>query len=212
MKSKIIVLVALCMLLLVGCTDDSSSENSKTTNTTTTNTTYKNTSFEATVLQMGDGHIGLIDSDYVIDSSNGKIGEARLRYDDSVKVPSDIEEGDRIKVTVWGGLQMLESYPPIIIDVKSIEKISESKDISFEATVLDVTSEGYVHFADIDADFDGSGQKVGKARLDYDIDSVEVSDDIKNGDKVKITINGELGLGESIPPVVFGIKKIEKIS
>lgn len=212
MKSKIIVLVALCMLLLVGCTDDSSSENSKTTNTTTTNTTYKNTSFEATVLQMGDGHIGLIDSDYVIDSSNGKIGEARLRYDDSVKVPSDIEEGDRIKVTVWGGLQMLESYPPIIIDVKSIEKISESKDISFEATVLDVTSEGYVHFADIDADFDGSGQRVGKARLDYDIDSVEVSDDIKNGDKVKITINGELGLGDSIPPVVFGIKKIEKIS
>ena len=87
-----------------------------------------------------------------------------------------------------------------------------NKDITFEATVLDVTSEGYVHFADIDADFDGSGQKVGKARLDYDIDSVEVSDDIKNGDKVKITINGELGLGDSIPPVVFGIKKIEKIS
>lgn len=87
-----------------------------------------------------------------------------------------------------------------------------NKDITFEATVLDVTSEGYVHFADIDADFDGSGQRVGKARLDYDIDSVEVSDDIKNGDKVKITINGELGLSESIPPVVFGIKKIEKIS
>lgn len=212
MKLKSIVLAFLCMFLLVGCTDDSSSENSKTTNATTTNTTYKNTSFEATVLQIGEGQIGLIESDYVIDSSNGKIGEARLRYDDSVKVPSDIKEGDRIKVTVWGGLQMLESYPPIIIDVKSIEKIGASNELSFEATVLDVTSEGYVHFVDIDADLDGSGQKVGKARLDYDIDSVEVSDDIKNRDKVKITINGELGLSESIPPVVFGIKKIEKIS
>ncbi len=86
------------------------------------------------------------------------------------------------------------------------------EDISFEATVIDVTSEGYVHFVDIDADFDGSGQKVGKARLDYDIDSVDVSDGIKNGDKVKITTNGEIGLGESVPPVVFGIKKIEKIN
>lgn len=86
-----------------------------------------------------------------------------------------------------------------------------NKDITFEATVIDVTSEGYVHFIDIDADLDGSGQRIGNARLDYDIDSVEVSDDIKNGDKVKITINGEFGLSESIPPVVFGIEKIEKI-
>lgn len=213
MKPKSIVLAFLCMFLLVGCTDDSSSENSKTTHATTTNTTYKNTSFEATVLQIGEGQIGLIESDYVIDSSNGKIGEAWLEYDESVEVPSDIKVGDRIKVTVWGdGIGMKESSPPIIYDIKSIEKIGESKDVSFEATVLDVTIEGYVHFVDIDANLDGSGQKVGKARLDYDIDSVEVSDDIKNGDKVKITINGEMGLGDSIPPVVFGIKKIEKIS
>ncbi len=99
MKLKSIVLAVLCILLLAGCTDDSSLEKAETTKAVTT-TTYKNTSFEATVLQIGEGQIGLIESDYAIDSSNGKIGEARLRYDDSVKVPSDIKEGDRIKVTV----------------------------------------------------------------------------------------------------------------
>ncbi len=124
MKLKSIVLAFLCMLLLAGCTDDSSLKKAETTKAVTT-TTYKNDSFEATVLQIGKGQIGLIESDYVIDSSNGKIGEARLRYDDSVKVPSDIKKGDKIKVTVWGdGIGMKESSPPIIYDVKSIEKIS----------------------------------------------------------------------------------------
>ena len=218
MKIKSIVLLVMCMLMLVGCAEDSSSEKSQTTERTTTTATSEDISFEATVLGVSDsGHIDIIESDYVIDAANGEIGEAWLEYDDSIEVASDIKEGDKIKVTVWGdAIAMKESSPPIIYDIKSIEKLNTTttahEDISFEATVLDVTSEGYVHFADIDADLDGSGQKVGKARLDYDIDSVWVSDDIKNGDKVKITIGGEMGLGDSIPPVVFGIKKIEKIN
>ncbi len=125
MKLKSIVLAFLCMLLLVGCNGDSSSEK-ETTSKTTSTTTQKNLSFEATATIVDDdGRVLMIESDYVIDSSNGKIGEARLRYDDSVKVPSDIKEGDRIKVTVWGdGIGMKESSPPIIYDIKSIEKIS----------------------------------------------------------------------------------------
>lgn len=209
MKLKSIVLAFMCMLLLVGCTDDSSSENSKTTNATTTNTTYKNTSFEATVLQMGEGHIDLIDSDYVIDSSNGKIGEARLRYDDSIKVPSDIKEGDRIKVTVWGGLQMLESYPPIIIDVKSIEKIGVSEDTSFEATVLKA-DDGYITLVDAELT-DGNGEKIGESRLEYDKD-LEVPSDINVGDKIKVTVGEDVRIIETGPPIITDVKSIAKIS
>lgn len=209
MKLKSIVLAFMCMLLLVGCTDDSSSENSKTTNATSTNTTYKNTSFEATVLQMGEGHIDLIDSDYVIDSSNGEIGEARLRYDDSVKVPSDIKEGDRIKVTVWGGLQMLESYPPIIIDVKSIEKIGVSEDTSFEATVLKA-DDGYITLVDAELT-DGNGEKIGESRLEYDKD-MKVPSDINVGDKIKVTVGEDVGIIETGPPIITDVKSIEKIS
>lgn len=209
MKLKPIVLAFMCMLLLVGCTDDSSSENSKTTNATTTNTTYKNTSFEATVLQMGEGHIDLIDSDYVIDSSNGEIGEARLRYDESVEVPSDIKVGDRIKVTVWGGLQMLESYPPIIIDVKSIEKIGVSEDTSFEATVLKA-DDGYITLVDAELT-DGNGEKIGESKLEYDKD-MKVPSDIKAGDKIKVTVGEDFGIVETAPLIITNVKSIEKIS
>ncbi len=127
MKIKIIALAFLCMLMLASCADNSSSEKSKTTESTTTTTTAnKDISFEATVLGVLDsGYIYLIESDYVIDSANGKIGKAKLRYDESVGAPSDIKKGDKIKVTVYGDvIGMNESDPPIIFDIKSIKKIS----------------------------------------------------------------------------------------
>lgn len=128
MKIRIIALALLCMLMLVGCSNNSSSKKGDSSETTTTTTTtHKNLSFEATALMVSDdGHIGMIESDYVIDDANGEIGVARLDYDDdNVKVSSDVKEGDRIRITVWGsGISMRESYPPILFEIKSIEKIN----------------------------------------------------------------------------------------
>lgn len=127
MKIRIIALALLCMLMLVGCSNNSSSKKGDSSETTTTTTTYKNLSFEATALMVSDdGHIGMIESDYVIDDANGEIGVARLEYDDDdVKVSSDVKKGDRIRITVWGSvISMKESYPPILFEIKSIEKIN----------------------------------------------------------------------------------------
>lgn len=210
MKIKVIALAFLCMLMLVGCTEDSSSEKDNTTKAATT-TTYKNLSFEATVLMVLDnGHVGLIESDYVIDSANGKIGKARLEYDDSVEVDSDIKEWDKIKITVWGDvIGMKESYPPIIFDIKSIEKIGESKDISFEATVIKA-DDGYITLVDAELSY-GNGEKVGESRLECD-DSVEIPSDIEEGDKLKVTVGQDFSIIETGPPIITNIKSIEKIS
>lgn len=115
------------MLMLVGCSNNSSSKKGDSSETTTTTTTYKNLSFEATALMVfDDGYIAMIESDYVIDDANGEIGVAYLGYDDDdVKVSSDIKDGDRIRITVWGNvISMKESYPPQLYDIKSIEKIN----------------------------------------------------------------------------------------
>ena len=122
MKSKIIVLSVLCMLLLVGCTNDSSSEKDNSSKVTTT-TTSKYDSFEATVLTIDDdGHILFIGSCTGLNCLK-KDEEVRFEYDDSIEVPSDIKEGDRIKVTYVDYL-IEETYPPrLVIDVISIEKI-----------------------------------------------------------------------------------------
>lgn len=128
MKIRIIALALLCMLMLVGCSNNSSSKKGDSSETTTTTTTHKNLSFEATALMVSDdGHIGMIESDYVIDDDNGEIiGLAYLEYDDDdVKVSSDVKKGDRIRITVWGNvISMKESYPPKLYDIKSIEKIN----------------------------------------------------------------------------------------
>lgn len=203
--------VLLCMFLLVGCTDDSSSEKSKTTSTTTTTTAHEDISFEATVLMaLDNGYVGLIESDYVIDSANGKIGKARLEYDDSVEVASDIKEGDKIKVTVLGDvIGMKESSPPIIFDIKSIEKIGESKENSFEATVLK-TDDGYITLVDAELD-DGNGNKIGESKLEF-YESFKVPSDIKSGDKIKVTVGGDFGIVETGLPIITDVVSVEKIS
>lgn len=210
MKLKSIVLSVLCMLLLVGCSDSSSSGEDNTTKATTT-TTYKNLSFEAAVLMVLDsGHINLIESDYVIDSANGKIGKARLEYDDNVEVASDIKAGDKIKVTLWGDvIGMKESYPPIIYDIKSIEKIGESKENSFEATVLKA-DDGHITLVDAELD-DGNGNKIGEAQLEY-FQNYKVSPDIKSGDKVKVIVGGDCEIVETGPPTITDVVSVEKIS
>lgn len=125
MNIKSIVLAVLCMLLLVGCTDDSSSEKSKATESATipTTTAHEDISFEATVLKAYDGYITLVDAE-LTDGNGDKIGEAKPEYDKSVKVPSDIKVGDKIKITVGANYGIVETGPPIITDVKKIEKIS----------------------------------------------------------------------------------------
>lgn len=210
MKLKSIVLSVICMLMLVGCAEDSSSEKDNTTKTTTT-TTYKNLSFEATVLMVLDnGYIGLIESDYVIDSANGKIGKARLEYDDGVEVDADIKAGDKIKVTVLGDvIGMKESSPPIIFDIKSIEKIGESKESSFEATVLKA-DDGYITLVDAELD-DGNGNKIGESKLEF-YESFKVPSDIKSGDKIKVTVGGDFGVIETGPPIITDVISVEKIS
>lgn len=125
MKLKSIVLSVMCMLLLVGCSDSSSSEKDNTTKATTTTTTtaHEDISFEATVIKADDGYITLVDAE--LSYGNGeKVGESRLECDDSVEIPSDIEEGDKLKVTVGQDFSIIETGPPIITNIKSIEKIS----------------------------------------------------------------------------------------
>lgn len=131
MKIKFIVLSVLCLLLLAGCSDENSSTSSTNTSRServTTTTTYKNTSFEAVVDTVDDkGYIILIKSDYLNDTGKDYEGldEAHLRYDESVDGYDEVfKKGDKIKITVWGeGIKMLESFPPIIYDIKSIQKI-----------------------------------------------------------------------------------------
>lgn len=207
MKLKFIVLALFCMLLLVGCTDDSSSENDVTTKNTTT--TYKNFSFEATALEvLSDGTITTIDADF--EDSAQRVGEAWLEYDESVEVPSDIKVGDKIKITVWGNcVSMKESSPPIIFDIKSIEKIGVSEDVSFEATVLKA-ADGYITLVDAELT-DGNGEKIGESKLEYDKD-MEVPSDIKAGDKIKVIVGEDFGIVETAPPIITNVKSIEKIS
>ncbi len=80
-------------------------------------------SFEATMLKADDGYITLVDAEYT-DANGEKVGESRLEYDKDIKVPSDINVGDKIKVTVGEDFGIIETGPPIITDVKSVEKIS----------------------------------------------------------------------------------------
>lgn len=213
MKIKIIALAFLCMLMLVGCTDDSSSEKSKTTSTTpTTTTAHEDISFEATVIDVtSERYVHFVDIDADLDGSGQKVGKARLDYDiDSVDVSDGIKNGDKVKITTNGEIGLGESVPPVVFGIKKIEKIGEGKDISFEATVIKA-DDGHVGLIESDYVIDSANGKIGKARLEYD-DSVEVDSDIKEWDKIKITVWGDvIGMKESYPPIIFDIKSIEKI-
>ena len=212
MKLKSIVLSVICMLMLVGCAEDSSSEKSKTTSTTpTTTTAHEDISFEATVIDVtSEGYVHFVDIDADLDGSGQKVGKARLDYDiDSVDVSDGIKNGDKVKITTNGEIGLGESVPPVVFGIKKIEKIGESKDISFEATVIKA-DDGYITLVDAELSY-GNGEKVGESRLECD-DSVEIPSDIEEGDKLKVTVGQDFSIIETGPPIITNIKSIEKIS
>lgn len=77
-----------------------------------------NHEFEAIVLEVKDGKV--LSAEVYI--SSNEIYEAWLEYEDNAVIDSDIAVGDKIKIISSG--MILETAPPIITDIKNIEKIS----------------------------------------------------------------------------------------